>query len=303
MKLRLSPNHKEIYSFSELDINVGDSPAIVQRVEQNPTDMHGHNDFVEAVMILEGSCDHEISTGERFQIGAGDFFFIPKGTLHSYSNVDSLKLVNILVRTQFMEQVLKGLSGLSGYALFIAQEGSFARTTPLTKDKLSACLELASRIEAETWEGGEGRDVMLKALLTELFLKLIRLASSAEGLGLRAWPDFGKLAQYMEEHIQKSASIAGMAKAGGVSKRTLLRKFKIQTGMSPMECLTQMRLSKACRLLRESSMEIKRIAISCGFPDSNYFSRQYKKRLGVSPRQFRRSNTMGKMPFAPQSGS
>lgn len=297
MKLRLDP--RDVYSFSELDINVGDSPAIVQRVEQNPTDMHGHNDFVEAVIILEGSALHQVSTGDSYVLGSGDFFFVPKGVTHSYSEVDSLKLVNVLVKHQFMASVLEGLLRLSGYDSFIAPEGAFRRPPPLTKEKLTACIELAGRIEAETWEGGEGRDVMLKALLTELFLKFIRFSSSADGISLRSWPDFGKLAQYMEEHIQRSATIAGMARAGGVSKRTLLRKFKAQTGMSPMECLTQMRLSKACRLLRESSMEIKHIAISCGFPDSNYFSRQYKKRLGLSPRQFRRSYTMTKMPGLP----
>ena len=302
MKLKLSSDHTELYTFSELDINQGNTPAIIQRVSQNPTDMHGHHDFVETVLILDGSCVHTTSTGEKYTVGAGDFFFIPKGTQHSYSDVDSLRLINILVRIQFMESVLRQLVGIAGYDLVIAEEGAFRRNASLAKDKLSTCLELAGRIEAETWDGGSGRDQMLSALLSEFFIKLFRFASASEGLAIRSWPDFGKLAEYMEDHIQKSASITAMAKAGGVSKRTLLRRFKTQTGMSPMECLTQMRLSKACRLLRESSMEIKHIAISCGFPDSNYFSRQYKKRLGVSPRQFRKANTLTSRPNIEQPG-
>jgi transcriptional regulator GlxA family with amidase domain len=110
---------------------------------------------------------------------------------------------------------------------------------------------------------------------------------------MRAWPDFGKLAEYLDSHIQRKASVAAMARSGGVSKRTLLRKFKEQTGLSPMECLNQMRLSKACRLLRESPMEIKHIAIACGFPDSNYFSRQFRKSLGITPRRFRNAHVIG----------
>jgi AraC-like DNA-binding protein len=272
-------------------MNGSGSPALIQRVEQTPAIMHGHNDFIEIVLIVEGSALHRISTGDSYSLGSGDFFYVPKGSEHSYSGIFGLKLINVLVREQFMKEILAELEGIPGSELVIAPEGSFKRPGTLAKEKLASCLDVASRIEMETWEGGAGREQMLKALLTELCLRLFRFALASEGLSQHFWPEFGRLAEYMERHVQKQASIAAMAKAGGVSKRTLLRRFKCQTGMSPMEYLAQLRLSKACRMLRESSLEIKNIAIACGFPDSNYFARQYKKRLGVSPREFRKACT------------
>jgi transcriptional regulator GlxA family with amidase domain len=133
---------------------------------------------------------------------------------------------------------------------------------------------------------------MLQALLIELLIRLFRYARASENISMRAG-GLRKLAEYLDSHIQRKASVAAMARSGGVSKRTLLRKFKEQTGLSPMECLNQMRLSKACRLLRESPMEIKHIAIACGFPDSNYFSRQFRKSLGITPRRFRNAHVIG----------
>jgi len=281
------PATKESYLFSELDFSGRDSSVLVQRVEQNPTEMHGH-DFTEIVFVLEGFGVHE-TVEESYSLGSGDYFVIPPRSHHRYSKVDSLKLINLLVKDAFMQAVAKPLKEMAGFASVVAPEGGFTRPPQLSKEKLDSCLEIIGRLEAEVWEGGECSETMSAALLTELMVKTFRYASSTESFAIRAWPDFGKIAEYMDEHLQKPANIAAMAKAGGVSKRTLLRRFKNQTGMSPMECLNNMRLSKACRLLRETSFEVKSVALSCGFPDSNYFARQFKKSLGVSPKQFRRS--------------
>jgi AraC-like DNA-binding protein/mannose-6-phosphate isomerase-like protein (cupin superfamily) len=281
---------RESYSFSELDLSGSGAPALIQRVLQYATGMHSHHDFLELVLIIEGSCVHTLSTGTSYSLGAGDFFFIPTGIRHSYEDVNALKLVNVLVKRQFLEGILEGLQDLEGFALVIAETGSFKRPVPLPKNVFDTCLEIVNRIEAESWEVVSGRDWMLKSLLTELFIRLFRAVFAVKGgASLRALPDFGRIADYMENHIQKQANVAEMAKAGGVSTRTLLRRFKMQTGLSPMEYLNQMRLSKACRLLRESPLGIKQIAIACGFPDSNYFARQYRKTLGVSPRDFRKA--------------
>jgi AraC-like DNA-binding protein len=48
-------------------------------------------------------------------------------------------------------------------------------------------------------------------------------------------------------------------------------------------------MTKAVRLLSSSAMSVKEIAAACGYSDSNYFCRIFKKNTGTSPGQFRRS--------------
>ena len=60
---------------------------------------------------------------------------------------------------------------------------------------------------------------------------------------------------------------------------------------TPLEYLTELRMERARQLIISSSMRIKDIAEWCGYTDSYYFSRCFKKYYGVSPEMFRSSLT------------
>jgi AraC-like DNA-binding protein len=66
----------------------------------------------------------------------------------------------------------------------------------------------------------------------------------------------------------------------------LSRTFKKETGFGFSEYLNLYRLKRADMLLRERrDMRVVDVAMQCGFNDSNYFSKVYKKMFGVSPKQ------------------
>ena len=70
---------------------------------------------------------------------------------------------------------------------------------------------------------------------------------------------------------------------------TLLPVFKKVTGYSPIDYLLHVRLAKAGELLLKTSIPVSEIASDCGFNDSNYFSRQFRKTYGLSPRDYRKN--------------
>jgi len=78
-----------------------------------------------------------------------------------------------------------------------------------------------------------------------------------------------------------------IAREVGLSERTFRREFKRHTGLSPHQYCLQLRMTQARRWLTESSMSIKEIAADCGFQDVQYFSRLFKKKVGLSPAYFR----------------
>ncbi|MCF6179844.1 MAG: helix-turn-helix transcriptional regulator, partial [Geopsychrobacter sp.] len=81
-----------------------------------------------------------------------------------------------------------------------------------------------------------------------------------------------------------------LSKVAGMSKSSLIVAFKDATGYSPIDYLIRIRLQKAAELLIESELSLGEIAVQCGFHDSNYLTRQFRRVYNLTPRQFRKNN-------------
>jgi AraC-like DNA-binding protein len=86
-------------------------------------------------------------------------------------------------------------------------------------------------------------------------------------------------------------SVASLAHFCGLDSRYLCRIFKKETGMTLQEYILDYRLSKAHVLLLETSLTIGDTARSVGYTDVYNFSKMFKKKYGVSPRNIRVKNS------------
>ena len=59
--------------------------------------------------------------------------------------------------------------------------------------------------------------------------------------------------------------------------------------MSPISYINKIRIEKAAALFKNSDRSITEIAMEVGFDDSNYFSRIFKKQMGMSPREYKKT--------------
>jgi two-component system response regulator YesN len=116
------------------------------------------------------------------------------------------------------------------------------------------------------------------AMLQERYLPAAGSVSTAE-LCLRA-------KRIMEEHFSEEVSLEELSRKLGISQGHLSRSFKKETGMSPIDYLTQYRISQACRMLDEG-MRIVDVASAVGLADPKYFSRVFRKVKGLSPSEYR----------------
>jgi AraC-like DNA-binding protein len=73
-----------------------------------------------------------------------------------------------------------------------------------------------------------------------------------------------------------------------MSREYLRHLFKKEYGVSPVQYLIMKRMDHARSLLRSTDQSVKSIAYECGFGDEHYFSRLFRKAVGVSPSEFRR---------------
>lgn len=92
----------------------------------------------------------------------------------------------------------------------------------------------------------------------------------------------------MEHHFQEDISLDALANELAVSKNYLIKRFKTEVGATPVQYLTNFRLERAVMLLAEHTLSVQDIANAVGIPDSNYFTKLFKKAYDVTPLQYRK---------------
>lgn len=82
-------------------------------------------------------------------------------------------------------------------------------------------------------------------------------------------------------------SVAGLAAQSGVTADYLSHLFRRHSGEALVACINRLRLDRAERLLRETTLAVKEIAWACGFASPSYFIRSFRGRHGCTPRAWR----------------
>lgn len=95
-------------------------------------------------------------------------------------------------------------------------------------------------------------------------------------------------ANIIHSRYQEDLSLPYLASLCGVSETQLSKKFKISYKMSPIQYLIRHRIDVACSILLRSREKIEEVALKVGFKDANYFTRMFKKQLGVTPKEYRK---------------
>lgn len=92
--------------------------------------------------------------------------------------------------------------------------------------------------------------------------------------------------QYIDEHYTESISLQQVADWVCVSRNYFSEMFKRVTGQNFIDYLIALRLKRAKELLRNSSLRVYEVAEQSGFNDVKYFSKQFKKTVGMTPAEY-----------------
>lgn len=92
---------------------------------------------------------------------------------------------------------------------------------------------------------------------------------------------------FIEKNYKEDISLSDLADTFYLSKEHLSRLFKKETGQNLFSYIMDLKLEEAKRLLIETNRTLDDIAFSLGFSNGNYFSKVFKKNIGVSPSSYR----------------
>jgi AraC family transcriptional regulator of arabinose operon len=126
--------------------------------------------------------------------------------------------------------------------------------------------------------------IILESLITIWVRELHRSIEGGPGLLPQRLRDVLRL---MEGDLKHAWTLTDLARAANLSVSRFSSEFRQHLGGSPMDFLLRLRLRRAVHELRNQELSISEIAERVGFRDAFYFSRQFKRHHGSSPRHYR----------------
>lgn len=270
--------------------------AVERREPQTPFPSHRH-EFSEIVFITGGKGLHVVGS-ESWPLTAGDVFVIGGPQTHAYRNLENLRLINLLFQPEKLFMEKPDLATLPGYhALFTLEPAwrrrhQFQSRLHLSPRELDTVLALVEQLEAELRDRPPGFGFMSTALFMQIVGQLSRFYGRSRNPSTRHLLRLANTITQLETRLHEPVKLDNLASQSGMSPRSFIRAFRAATGLSPIAYLIQLRINRAAAVLRTTNQPITEIAFQVGFNDSNYFTRQFVKLLGCSPRRYRRRQAL-----------
>lgn len=220
--------------------------------------------------IISGS--GHVTVGDvEFSPKAGDTYCLPMGADHHYWSD----------RKDPWEKIWINLSGNYVHELYkqfgIADTYYFPNLD--TSDLLQKFQYYAERpATAATAE-------KCAALVTQLFFRMALAGTRTEKTQR---PPVQAMLDYIEQHETDAIRLEQLAAVSGKSPSQAERLFRATIGIPPYRFVLNRKIEIACQLLTETGMSIRDIASYLSFEDEFYFSGLFRKKVGVSPAQYRK---------------
>ncbi len=113
------------------------------------------------------------------------------------------------------------------------------------------------------------------------FARLARTRQSEDAL-------IGRCQEWIADNYRSRAPVAGMVRLSGLAERSFKRRFRQATGLAPLEYVHTLRLEEAKQMLERSDRPIEAVAEEVGYEDAGFFSRLFRRSVGLTPAQYRK---------------
>ena len=234
------------------------------------------------IYCVEGEGRYQLAGHEPETLRRGNVLLIPAGTPHVYgtSDVDPWSIYWLHFSGLLSNDYLTTLQG---------QGSSPTLYVPFA----SAVIEAFDEIYRWTEEGPTDMNLVAASTAMSRFFGLLAVLRRSEDVRLRdSEQRIRDSITYMRSHANRQLTLDHLAAQVDLSTSHYSTLFKKTTGISPINFFLQLKIRRACELLDTTSKQILEISLELGFEDAYYFSRLFKKIVGKSPRQYRKTLEM-----------
>lgn len=238
---------------------------------------HWH-EHMELFYFLEGEGLYTCN-GNTYSVKSGDMIVVNSTQIHTLTNTSSIRYGCILFYPSFFWDISLEQS---------VSIKNFIQNDPFVREQ---CEKIFSEQTTKLY----GYDVMIKGLSTTLLCYLIRhypaKQNKSRGTSTEQLQKEHLLFDYIAKHYRESITTADLARFCHVTESYFCRFFKKHFGRTPTTYLNEYRIDKAVQQLRNTQDSITTIALEIGYTDISYFTKTFKKIMGITPKEFRKQFT------------
>ena len=273
-------------------------------------------------LITQGDCVVEMAGQPVTPLSAGDVVFFPQGHAHVMASAPGVEPPRA---SRTIEQILSkrprliahGGGGAPTHLVcgYLVCDSRLCRMLltglpPVVKVGMRGTpaglwLESSMRyalVEAKSPRPGGGG--LLAKLAEVLFIEVLRTYMNASGAQRTGWLAglgdriVGTVLNAIHARPARDWTLEDLAREAGTSRSVLAERFQQFVGTSPIQYLTQWRMTLAANLLSRSNAPLARIAEDVGYQTDTAFSRAFRREYGVPPAAWRRSHQDDRREFA-----
>ncbi len=269
-----------------------------------PSTHHYH----ELTYVRSGKIDYHIR-GKRYHLVPGSTIVVRPGVPHSYVVKEECDIacVYFAVQTERSQRAAQAAGAeIDPYLDFLSFADEKGDDDPASEPDPDAMLikgkgrrEIAKAVEAIIFENSQneyGKVIMLQALGLQLLVEFSRALKAEWEEALKVKTGKAKelvhiARDFIESNYDRNITVADVAGHVFLSQGYFARAFRDEMGMSPMSYLMQVRVSKACELLRQTDMKVSTIAGKVGFSSPQRFNAAFRKQMDTTPMAYRKAKS------------
>ena len=244
---------------------------------------HWHKEC-EIIRVLDGSFLIN-SNGKTHNATKGSIYFVNSGSIHSGIPTDCVyecivfDMASLLQRNPLANKAINDLIDYRKEILNIYEDKE--------DEAYKTLLQLFSLVK----EKKQGYELQTYGTFY-IFLGLVEQFNLYRDKALKASNNRKLISKvkevffFIEQHYSEDISIDDMAKAINMSDKYFCRFFKEVTQKTPNEYLNWFRIECACNKIKSSNESLASIAYGCGFNDSSYFVKVFKKYINMTPKEY-----------------
>lgn len=267
---------------------------IVIDVHNKPSTHYHKHDFLELTYVLDGCANHMMD-GTTKTLKKGDYFIVDYNQRHKYTQIGDtpFTVINCLFVPQLVDKTLVNCRQLREVVNNYLIKFDFYQLKDhpskfIFHDKDGSVGQIFQNMQNEYESKSVG---YLESLRCHLILILIRIMRQIQ---LPDVPESSNsmvrhITNYVQQNFTEKLSLQSLSSEYNYSLAHVSQFFKKETGMTFQEYVQSVRIRESCRLLVNTQKKVAEIATLVGYTNIKFFNELFRRQMGMTPLQFRRT--------------
>jgi AraC-like DNA-binding protein len=232
------------------------------------------------IYCVEGSGKATINDS-AYNVSPGDFIIVPARIPHSYAANEEHAWTIYWMH-------FKGRISDSMSESLIGKYNGYKGSVNFSQKRIELFEEIYSNLE----RGYSNENIYYANMCLWHFIASFLFDSKFNYITRENTGDVTSIAiDFMQQHLNRTLTLNEIAKSVNLSVSHFAAIFHKKTGFAPIEYFNHLKIQKACQFLQFTNNRINEISNHFGIEDSYYFSRLFKKTMGISPNEYRKRIT------------